>query len=180
MDFKYNFLAVLDDNYFQDNAPKYANLIESYAQIIWYRIKNNNFNIENIKSVRKAVTKCPLVISCEYNIALKYGYDGVHLNTHCLRNYNIIRNSTNLIIGYSCHTTQELELINGDYYTLSPVYNTPKEYKVNPIGMVNYNKDKKVFGLGGINLDNMANVCNHYYGVAGIRVIEEIVNKYNG
>ena len=50
----FNFLAVIDDNYFMDNAFFYASKIENYADIIWYRIKNKDNNYEeNIKKMRK-------------------------------------------------------------------------------------------------------------------------------
>ncbi len=177
MNLDINFLAVIDDNYFMNNAFFYASKIENYADIIWYRIKNKDNNYEeNIKKMRSVVKKCPLVLSCDYLSALKHGYDGVHLNKSCLENLDYIKEK-GLITGYSSHSANELELINTDYYTLSPIYDTPKDYKVKPLGIIDYNKNKKVYALGGINLENMQETANHFYGVAGIRLVEEIVNK---
>lgn len=177
MNLNFNFLAVIDDNYFMNNAFFYASKIENYADIIWYRIKNKDSNYEeNIKKMRSVVKKCPLVLSCDYLSALKHGYDGVHLNKSCLENLDYIKEK-GLITGYSSHNASELELINTDYYTLSPIYDTPKDYKVKPLGFIDYNKNKKVYALGGINLENMQETANHFYGVAGIRLVEEIVNK---
>ncbi len=178
--FNYKFLAVLDSDYFQNNSPYIAKKIQNYADIIWYRVKDKYINYENIKAVRKNVTNCPLILSCYFKTAVKYGYDGVHLNSQCLHNYSLFRQKNKLITGYSCHNPHEIDEIDADYYTISPIYDTPKEYKVTPIGFVNYNKNKKVYGLGGINLNNISIVCSHYYGASGIRVIEEIIEKYNG
>lgn len=172
-----NLLAVIDDNYFTNNAFLYASKIENYADIIWYRIKNIDSNYEEkLKKMRSVVKKCHLVLSCDYVSALKYGYDGVHLNKSCIKNLDFIKEK-GLITGYSSHSASELELINADYYTLSPIYDTPKDYKVKPLGFIDYNKNKKVYALGGINLENMQETADHFYGVAGIRLVEEIVNK---
>ncbi len=176
--FNFKFLAVLDDGFFQNSAADFASRIQNFAEIVWYRVKNENINYENIKAVRKAVSKCLLVISSDFDTAVKYGYDGVHLNSHSIHNYRILQENHNLLTGYSSHSIKEIENIKADYYTLSPVYDTPKDYKVSPVGFLDYNKSKKVFGLGGVNLSNIEKVCSHYYGGAGIRIIKEILEKY--
>ena len=81
------------------------------------------------------------------------------------------------MVGYSSHCADEINKINADYYTLSPVFYTPKDYNVNPLGIIDYNKSKKVFALGGINLENLDKIKNHFYGFAGIRIINDIIKS---
>lgn len=173
-------LAVIDDVFFNDFALYYAKEIEKYADIIWYRIKTrDSFYYDKIKNMRKNINNCPLVLSSDYITALKYGYNGVHINIKDLYNLNKILESDKLLTGFSSHNISEINNINVDYYTLSPIYHTPKEYKVKPLGLIDYNKNKKVYALGGINLDNMEETSCHFYGVAGIRLIKDMVEKLN-
>ncbi len=53
---------------------------------------------------------------------------------------------------------------------------TPKPYNVNQLGIIDYDKTKKVFALGGINLENLEIIKKHFYGFAGIRVINDILS----
>lgn len=172
------FLAVLDYNFFQDNLYTVAEKIDGLADIIWFRFKNyDDSNIDVImKNIRKKVNKSILTLSGNYILAKKFGFDGVHLNKNTYHFYDIIKSSTNLIIGYSSHSLDEINRIKADYYTLSPIYNTPKEYKVKPLGIIEHDKTKKVFALGGINLNNLNTIKGNFYGFAGIRVINDIIN----
>lgn len=171
-------LAVIDDDFFQDNAFYYAKNIEKYADIVWYRLKKKDslYNDKVIK-MRSVVKNCPLILSIDYKSAIDYGYDGVHINNTCLHYLDKIYENKKLIVGCSCHSVKEIDNISADYYTLSPIYDTPKDYKVIPLGLVDYNKDKKVYALGGINLDNLENTAGYFYGAAGIRLIKDIVDN---
>ena len=40
-----------------------------------------------------------------------------------------------------------------------------------------YNKTKKVFALGGINLENLDKIKDNFYGFAGIRIINDIIKS---
>lgn len=173
-------LAVIDDEFFDENAFFYASAIEKYADIIWYRIKKKDEKyINKIEKMRKTINHSPLILSNDYITALKFQYDGVHINKQNLHNLNTIQKTTKLITGFSSHSIEEIDNINTDYYTLSPIYDTPKQYKVNPIGIVDYNKSKKVFALGGLNLENMEHTSSYFYGIAGIRLIKDIVDNAN-
>lgn len=175
-----NLLAVIDDDFYKNSAFDYASKIEKYADIVWYRIKNkDNFYNDKIKKMRDTVKNCPLVLSSDYNAALKFQYDGVHINKNNLHTLNIIKETTKLMTGYSSHSLEEINNINADYFTLSPIYDTPKNYKVEPLGIIDYNKNKKVFALGGLSLKNMEETAEHFYGVAGIRLIKDIVDNIN-
>ncbi len=169
------FLAVLDDNFFKDKLFKTAEKLDGIADIIWFRIKQFDDIHNKLYNIRKIVKKSILILSENYILADKYGFNGVHLNKNNIKDYHIIKSTTNLIIGYSSHSPYEINEINADYYTLSPIYNTPKEYKVTPLGIVEYDKSKKVFALGGINLANINTIKDNFYGFAGIRVINEII-----
>lgn len=173
-------LAVIDDEFYKDTAFDYALKIEKYADIIWYRIKNiDSFYIEKVKKMRNIINKCQLMLSNDYNTALKYHYNGIHFNKQYLHDLYKTKETTNLITGYSSHSIDEINNIDADYFTLSPIYDTPKDYKVQPLGIVDYNKSKKVYALGGINLENIEQTAKHFYGVAGIRLIKDIVDSSN-
>lgn len=170
-----HFLAVLDNDFFNANIIKTAEKLDGTADIIWFRFKNYD-NIHSILSdIRKTVKKSVLVLSSDYILAEKYGFDGVHLNKNTIQDYNIIKSKTNLITGYSSHSAEEISNTDFDYYTLSPVFNTPKPYNVNPLGIIDYDKSKKVFALGGINLQNLDLLKDKFYGFAGIRIINDII-----
>lgn len=171
-----NFLAVLDDNFFKDKIFETAEKLDGTAEIIWFRFKNYNNIHTKLTKIRKIVKKSTLILSRDYILAEKYSFDGVHLNKDTIKNYNIIKSETKLMVGYSSHSADEINKINADYYTLSPVFYTPKDYNVNPLGIIDYNKSKKVFALGGINLENLDKIKNHFYGFAGIRVINDIID----
>ncbi len=84
-----------------------------------------------------------------------------------------------LITGYSSHSINEIDNINADYYTLSPIFHTQKDYEVTPLGIIDYNKTKKVFALGGINIENLDKIKDHFYGFAGIRIVQDIIKLHN-
>ncbi len=170
-----NFLAVLDDNFFKDKIYETAEKLDGTAEIIWFRFKDYT-NIQNkLINIRKTVKKSILTLSSDYILAEKYGLDGVHLNKNTIKDYNNIKREIKLITGYSSHSADEIDNINADYYTLSPIFHTPKDYKITPLGIIDYNKTKKVFALGGINMENLDKIKDHFYGFAGIRIINDII-----
>lgn len=170
-----NFLAVLDDDFFKEKIFETAEKLDGTAEIIWFRFKNYNNIHTKLTKIRKIVKKSTLILSRDYILAEKYSFDGVHLNKDTIKNYNIIKSETKLMVGYSSHSADEINKINADYYTLSPVFYTPKDYNVNPLGIIDYDKSKKVFALGGINLENLDIIKDHFYGFAGIRIINDII-----
>ncbi len=170
------FLAVLDDDYFKDSLYSITSSLDGIADIIWYRFKHVQ-NDNKLIQIRNIITKSTLVLSENYKLAIKFNYDGVHLNKNSINNYNVIKSTTNLLVGYSSHSTNEIKNINADYYTLSPIYDTPKNYQVKPLGIIKYDKNKKVFALGGISLQNINNIKGNFYGFAGIRIISDIIKS---
>lgn len=170
-----NFLAVLDDDFFKEKIFETAEKLDGTAEIIWFRFKNYNNIHTKLTKIRKIVKKSTLILSMDYILAEKYGFDGVHLNKDTIKNYNIIKSETKLMVGYSSHSAAEIDNIKADYYTLSPIFHTPKDYEVKPLGIIDYDKTKKVFALGGINLENLDKIKNSFYGFAGIRIINDII-----
>ena len=174
-----NFLAVLDDNFFKDKIYETAEKLDGTAEIIWFRFKDYT-NIQNkLINIRKTVKKSILTLISDYILAEKYGFDGVHLNKNNIKYYNNIKRETKLITGYSSHSINEIDNINADYYTLSPIFHTQKDYEVTPLGIIDYNKTKKVFALGGINIENLDKIKDHFYGFAGIRIVQDIIKLHN-
>ena len=170
-----NFLAVLDDNFFKDKIYETAEKLDGTAEIIWFRFKDYT-NIQNkLINIRKTVKKSILTLSSDYILAEKYGFDGVHLNKNTIKDYNNIKREIKLITGYSSHSADEIDNINADYYSFSTIYHNPKHYKITPFGIIDYNKTKKVFALGGINMENLDKIKDHFYGFAGIRIINDII-----
>lgn len=171
-----NFLAILDDDFFKDKIYEAAEKIDGTAEIIWFRFKDYTNIQSKLINIRKTVKKSILTLSSDYILAEKYGFDGVHLNKNSIKDYSLIKTETKLITGYSSHSADEIDNINADYYTLSPIFYTPKNYEVKPLGIIDYNKSKKVFALGGINLENLDKIKGSFYGFAGIRIINDIIN----
>lgn len=169
------FLAVLDDDFFKEKIFETAEKLDGTAEIIWFRFKNYNNIHTKLTKIRKIVKKSTLILSSDYMLAEKYGFDGVHLNKDTIKNYNIIKSETKLMVGYSSHSAAEIDNIKADYYTLSPIFHTPKDYEVKPLGIIDYDKTKKVFALGGINLENLDKIKDSFYGFAGIRIINDII-----
>lgn len=172
-----NFLAVLDDNFFKDKIYETAEKLDGTAEIIWFRFKDYTNIQKKLINIRKTVKKSILTLSSDYILAEKYGFDGVHLNKNNIKYYNNIKRETKLIMGYSSHSIDEIDNINADYYTLSPIFHTQKDYEVTPLGIIDYNKTKKVFALGGINIENLDKIKDHFYGFAGIRIINDIIKS---
>lgn len=170
-----NFLAVLDDDFFKEKIFETAEKLDGTAEIIWFRFKNYNNIHTKLTKIRKIVKKSTLILSRDYILAEKYSFDGVHLNKDTIKNYNIIKSETKLMVGYSGHGAAEIDNIKADYYTLSPIFHTSKDYEVKPLGIIDYDKTKKVFALGGINLENLDKIKDSFYGFAGIRIINDII-----
>ena len=149
------------------------------SDFVWLRIKDfkNIYKDLNLyKTIREKLTKPKLFISSSFIIAKTYSFDGVWLNSNSYNEFSKIKDQENyskLLIGYSAHSIDEINKINADFYTLSPIFYTPKDYIVNPLGKINIKNlilNKKVFALGGMTLD-MENefIKLGFCGIAGIR-----------
>ena len=77
-----NFLAVLDDNFFNEHIFETAEKLDGTAEIIWFRFKNYNNIHYKLNKIRKIVKKSILTLSSDYVLAEKYGFDGIHLKSY--------------------------------------------------------------------------------------------------
>lgn len=142
--FKEKLIAVLKNHKidfacFRDKSSKN---IEELAKIFLQICKE--FKIENI------------LINSNISLAIKLGFDGVHLNS---QQFDKIENAkkSNLITIISCHNLEELEKAmnkNIDFVTYSPIFDTPNKADAKGVDKLNEVIEKfpnlKIFALGGI------------------------------
>ena len=125
-----------------------------------------------------------LFINDRVDIALAVDADGVHIGAGSLPIYKVRRLlGERKLIGVSCHnqvqaiTAQEM---GADFITFGPVFHTASKAPYgDPLGVeklraINDLLQIPVFGLGGINLKNCAQVVSS--GVRGIALISAILS----
>jgi thiamine-phosphate pyrophosphorylase len=125
-----------------------------------------------------------LIINDRVDVALAVEADGVHIGSASLPIYKVRRLlGESKLIGVSCHnqiqaiTAQEM---GADFITFGPVYYTPsKAVYGDPVGLeklvlVTEMLQIPVFGLGGINLQNCAEVAS--CGVRGIALVSAVMS----
>lgn len=164
-------LFVLDDSFYGENYACAASFSAPFADMIWYRAKNIPACeiLRRAKVLRKLLPAKTLILGARADIAFAAGFDGVHLNSGSLLPETVAEIFPNLIIGYSAHSIDECRMAGVDYFTLSPIFDTPKNYKVNPLGMVPA-PAPNVFAMGAVK-PCMAGEFEKlgYAGIAGIR-----------
>ncbi len=97
-----------------------------------------------------------ILINSNISLAIKLGFDGVHLNS---QQFDKIENAkkSKLITIISCHNLEELEKAmnkNIDFVTYSPIFDTPNKGQSKGVDKLNEVIEKfpnlKIFALGGI------------------------------
>lgn len=169
-------IAIIDDNRFGAEYINKAVKVAPYADIIWYRIKNKDARLiyNNCIKLRKALPDSRLVLSSRADIASLAGFDGVHLNSDDLSPDIVKQTFPKLIIGYSSHSLNECLNSSADYCTLSPIFETKKDYECRPLGLLNAPR-VNVFALGGIDVSNYKLLQSFgYVGIAGISLCDDI------
>lgn len=160
-------LYIIDDLTFGEGSIKLARAIEERSSVdyyIWYRLKN--FNYEKAASFRDSIKNSTLLLSNNFEVASKLGYDGVHLNRDSYK----LNVGNNLIVGYSAHSVEEVNSIDANYFTLSPIFESKNGEKLLNLDGIIFNK-KRVFALGGVNFSNFIKLKEHsFIGPAGIRI----------
>jgi len=123
-----------------------------------------------------------LIINDRIDIALAVNADGVHLGTESIPIHRARRLlGPTRLIGVSCHNqvcAMTAEEKGADFITFGPVFFTPSKAQYgDPVGVDRLDAVSRliklpVFGLGGIDLHNAAQVLNaHAHGIALISAI---------
>lgn len=127
-----------------------------------------------------------LIINERVDLALAVGADGVQVGCQSLPVTAVRRIAPDILIGYSSHALGEAAaaLAKGaDFVTFSPVFFTPSKASYGPpVGLdalqeVCARLKKPVFALGGIGLQNVAQVrgagCGHIALISGILAADD-------
>ncbi len=170
-------LFVLDYETFKNNLFETAKKASPYSDYIWFRIKNQDAKLIYDLSLKlRNGFQNKFILSERADIANAVGFHGVHLNKSSISPGIIKKSFPGLNISYSAHSLSEIEKLNCDFFTLSPIFFTYKPYEVKPLGVLNVkNTGKKIFALGGINSENIFKLKGKgFYGIAGISFINQI------
>jgi thiamine-phosphate pyrophosphorylase len=125
----------------------------------------------------------PLIVNDRLDVALAVGADGVHLGQSDMP-IELARRiaGDSMIIGVSAESTADAvaaEKAGADYIGVSPIFATPtKTDTATPFGLAGLAAVRlavkiPLVGIGGINLQNAAEVIRH--GADGIAVVSAIV-----
>ncbi len=127
-----------------------------------------------------------LIINERVDLALAVGADGVQVGCQSLPVTAVRRIAPDILIGYSSHALGEAAaaLAKGaDFVTFSPVFFTPSKASYGPpVGLDALQEacarlKKPVFALGGIGLQNVAQVrgagCGHIALISGILAADD-------
>lgn len=127
-----------------------------------------------------------LIINERVDLALAVGADGVQVGCQSLPVTAVRRIAPDILIGYSSHAPGEAAaaLAKGaDFVTFSPVFFTPSKASYGPpVGLDALQEacarlKKPVFALGGIGLQNVAQVrgagCGHIALISGILAADD-------
>lgn len=169
-------MLVLDYSVFQDDYLFIAEDSAIYCDSIWFRIKNMSAEdiVLKASALRTLLPDKNLILSERADIASMLGYNGVHLNKFCEDISSVRKNYPFLTLGYSAHSFDELGSVDADYFTLSPIFNTIKPYKVNPLGVISVD-NPNVYAMGGISSSNVESLKGRgFYGIAGISFYKEL------
>jgi len=166
---------VIDFDTFKEDCIDVARRCAEFADIIWFRIKGRPDVYERAKKMREALPQAYLSLSVDADIAYGLGYESVQLT--CKSDVEAIRKKyPSLRLGYSAHNREEIAEKNADYFTISPVFYTSKDYEVKPIGVSDVSDlGKEIYALGGITPHNVHQLKGMgYAGVAGISFYKDI------
>ena len=176
---------ITDPNYFSDNKEIFkekliAVLKNHKIDFACFRDKSSK-NIEELAKIFLQICKefeiKNILINSNIYLAIKLGFDGVHLNS---QQFDKIENAkkSNLITIISCHNLEELDKAmnkNIDFVTYSPIFDTPN--KGEPKGItslkeaISLYEDIDIIALGGIVKDEQIELISKTkaYGFASIR-----------
>lgn len=176
-----NLLAIIDHFTFGDAYLEAASKCAVYADIIWYRIKDIEASeiFKRASDLRNLLKEKKLILSQRADIASLCSFDGVHLNSSSLPPSAVKKIFPSLTVGYSAHRPEECSDKFCDYFTLSPIFPTPKPYDITPLGLI-HAPAPNVYALGGITPDKINDLKSlGYMGAAGIRLCTSDLSSFN-
>lgn len=176
-----NLLAIIDHSIFGDAYLETASKCAEFVDMIWYRIKavEPSEVFKRASDLRYLLKDKKLILSERADIACLCSFDGVHLNSSCIPPFAIKKAFPHLTVGYSAHKPEECRDQFCDYFTLSPIFPTPKPYDVTPIGLIQA-PAPNVYALGGITPDKINDLKSlGYMGAAGIRLCNSDLSQFN-
>lgn len=173
------FLAVIDYETFGDSYLQVAERVADRSEMIWFRAKNLDAGdiYRKAAKMRELLPDAFLILSERPDIAIAAGFDGVQLNERTLPPETVEEVFPELVTGYSAHSLEEIEKVQADFFTLSPIFMTDKPYEVKPLGAVDVtDTEKKVYALGGVTVSALSDLNEKgYYGYAGIGIIKGMI-----
>lgn len=173
------FLAVIDYETFGDSYLQVAGRVADRSEMIWFRAKNLDAGdiYRKAAKMRELLPDAFLILSERPDIAIAAGFDGVQLNERTLPPETVEEVFPELVTGYSAHSLEEIEKVQADFFTLSPIFMTDKPYEVKPLGAVDVtDTEKKVYALGGVTVSALSDLNEKgYFGYAGIGIIKGMI-----
>ncbi len=176
----------------EDNPKEYLNKFEECisagATLFQLRFSNDS-HYEKYRSLISELLECcgnndvVLMINSLPEYAIKYGANGVHLNSARLLRFDKRPLDNDYLVAASCHNYHELEhavKIDIDFLVLSPVNRTLSHPKTEPLGWENFEILAKsipipTYALGGMQVEDMKKSCE--CGGQGISTLSGIWNQ---
>lgn len=175
---------ITDPKYYSDEPSLFSHtltkaLIQYKPDFACFRdkraVQKNAKNLQNFVRLCKEYSVVCLINS-DLDLALKYGFDGVHLPSSMIDEISEVK-SESLVVIASTHNHEEVQIsteLGADAITLSPVFASPD--KGVPLGVERFDEimdgcSLKVFALGGIVNDAHVEMIKNSkaYGFASIR-----------
>jgi len=191
---KFNTYIITSDDISLKKQLLYLKKLKNYkykkeiAIQIRFNYQTEKTIIDFIRELQSELSDIRLIINNSISIMDKLDLDGVHLKENInLENLDIkkYQNNNKLILKstHSIESIKNAEKFNLDAITYSPIFDTPSKRKYgkpNGYELIKNNKfNVPIFALGGINMDNLAELKGYFHGIAAIRMFinENIVNN---
>ncbi len=178
---KLKFYLVLETKYLKLPLGEFLEkVIKGGVTAIQLRNKGQNKDdkLKDAYIIREIADKFNVlfIVNDDISIAIKSGADGVHLGAKDGDISLIRKESSNIIIGYSCNNFEDVNIANkyADYTGIGPFTNTftKKDHRqiLGEKGTreINSHLNIPAVAIGGINLDNARVVMNT--GVSGVAI----------
>jgi len=159
---KFRYCLITDRKVYRQPLHEVAGLAEE-AGVDYFQLREKDLHsadlLEIARHLRPLLVRTRFIINGHLDVALASGADGVHLQRENIPVSVVRRNYPALIIGYSAHSSEELEMSEesgADYAFVSPIFQTrSKTSLLPPLGidqLARWTAGRKipVFGLGGV------------------------------